>query len=42
MNIETVLLIVIVTFARGFVLDRWNARLSRFRRRQAVRPSRAV
>jgi hypothetical protein len=35
MNIETVLLIVIVTFACGFVLDRWNMRLSRFRRRQA-------
>ena len=32
MNIETVLLIVIVTFACGFVLDRWNARLSRSRR----------
>jgi cell division protein FtsL len=42
MNIETVLLIVIVTFACGFVLDRWNARLSRSRRRQAVRSSRAV
>jgi hypothetical protein len=42
MNIETVLLIVIVTFACGFVLDRWNVRLSRYRRRQAVRPSRAV
>ena len=27
MNIETVLLIVIVTFACGFVLDRWNVRL---------------
>ena len=38
MNIETVLLIVIVTFACGFVLDRWNVRLSRSRRRQAVRP----
>jgi hypothetical protein len=37
MNIETVLLIVIVTFACGFVLDRWNVRLSRSRRRQAVR-----
>ena len=35
MNIETVLLIVIVTFACGFVLDRWNVRLSRSRRRQA-------
>jgi len=32
MNIETVLLIVIVTFACGFVLDRWNVRLSRSRR----------
>jgi hypothetical protein len=41
MNIETVLLIVIVTFACGFVLDRWNMRLSRSRRRQAVRSSRA-
>jgi len=28
MSIETVLLIVIVTFAFGFVLDRWNMRLS--------------
>jgi hypothetical protein len=36
MNIETVLLIVIVTFACGFVLDRWNVRLSRSRRRQAA------
>jgi len=27
-SIETVLLIVIVTFAFGFVLDRWNMRLS--------------
>ena len=34
MSIETVLLIVIVTFACGFVLDRWNVRLSRSRRRQ--------
>jgi len=42
MNIETVLLIVIVTFACGFVLDRWNVRLSRSRRRPAVRSSRAV
>jgi hypothetical protein len=29
MSIETVLLIVIVTLAFGFVLDRWNMRLSR-------------
>jgi len=36
MNIETVLLIVIVTFACGFVLERWNVRLSRPRRRQAA------
>src|SRR5215471_21191525 len=42
MTIETVLLIVIVTFVFGFVLDRWNMRLSRSRRRQAVRSSRAV
>src|SRR5215471_6658394 len=42
MSIETVLLIVIVTFVFGFVLDRWNMRLSRSRRRQAVRPSRAA
>src|SRR5262249_13856276 len=42
MNIETVLLIVIVTFACGFVLDRWNMRLSRSRRRQSVSSSRAV
>jgi len=27
MSIEAVLLIVIVTFALGFVLDRWNMRL---------------
>jgi hypothetical protein len=42
MSIETVLLIVIVTFVFGFVLDRWNMRLSRSRRRQAVTSSRAV
>jgi hypothetical protein len=36
MSIETVLLIVIVTFAFGFVLDRWNMRLSRSRRRQSA------
>src|SRR5262249_1644590 len=42
MSIETVLLIVIVTFAFGFVLDRWNRRLSRSRRQQAVRSSRAA
>ena len=42
MSIETVLLILIVTFVFGFVLDRWNMRLSRSRRRQAVRSSRAV
>jgi hypothetical protein len=40
MSIETILLIVIVAFACGFVLDRWNTRLSRSRRRQAVRSSR--
>jgi hypothetical protein len=42
MSIETVLLIVIVTFAFGFVLDRWNMRLSRSRRQQAIRSSRAA
>jgi uncharacterized membrane protein len=41
MSIETVLLIVIVTFAFGFVLDRWNMRLSS-RRQQTVRSSRAA
>jgi type II secretory pathway pseudopilin PulG len=42
MSIETVLLIVIVTFAFGFVLDRWTMWLSRSRRQQAVRSSRAA
>jgi hypothetical protein len=39
MSIETILLVVIVAFACGFVLDRWNMRLSRSRRRQTVRSS---
>jgi hypothetical protein len=42
MSIEMVLLILIVSFACGFVLDRWHMRLSRSRRRPAVRSSRAV
>jgi hypothetical protein len=42
MSIETVLLILIVSFACGFVLDRWHMRLSRSRRRPAVRSFRAV
>jgi hypothetical protein len=42
MSIETVLSIVIVTFAFGFAFDRWNMRLSCSRRRQAVRSSRAA
>ena len=37
MSIEAVLLILIVSFACGFVLDRWHMRLSRSRRRPAVR-----
>jgi hypothetical protein len=32
MSIETVLLIVIVTFGLGFVLNRWDLGRSRFRR----------
>jgi hypothetical protein len=35
MSIETVLLIVILTFGFGIMLDRWNMRLSRSRRRHA-------
>ena len=42
MSIQTALLIVIVTFAFGFVLDRWDMRLSRSRRQQALRSSRAA
>jgi hypothetical protein len=33
MSIETVLLIVILTFGLGFVLNRWDLGRSRFRRR---------
>jgi hypothetical protein len=32
MSIETVLLIVILTFGLGFVLNRWDLGRSRFRR----------
>jgi hypothetical protein len=35
MSIETVLLILTLTFGFGFVLNRLDMRLSRFRRRQA-------
>ena len=35
MSIETVLLIVILTFGFGIMLDRWNMRLSCSRRRHA-------
>ena len=35
MSIETVLLIVILTFGFGIMLDRWNMRLCRSRRRHA-------
>jgi hypothetical protein len=35
MSIDTVLLILILTFGLGFVLNRWDMQLSRFRRRQA-------
>src|SRR5215510_6031626 len=42
MSIETVLLILIVSFAFGFVLDRWHLRLRRSRRRPAVTSPPAV
>jgi hypothetical protein len=42
MSIDTVLLIVILTFGFGFVLNRWDMRLSRSRRRQADRVSGAA
>jgi hypothetical protein len=38
MSIETVLLIVILTFGFGFVLNRWEMRPGRLRRRRAGRP----
>jgi hypothetical protein len=38
MSIEAVLLIVIVTFGFGSVLNRWDMRLGRLRRRRAGRP----
>ena len=34
MSIDTVLLIVILTFGIGFVLNRWDLGLSRHRRRR--------
>src|SRR5262245_2665599 len=37
-SIEAVLLIVILTFGFGSVLNRWDMRLSRLRRRRAGRP----
>jgi hypothetical protein len=38
MSIEAVLLIVILTFGFGSVLNRWEMRPGRLRRRRAGRP----